>query len=218
VAYLPPTRGTRQCPVSGGVEGAEAGTLSIMVGGEERDAANASADTALRSVSHPEVYAVGDAAAVRQSYGVIHGTCQSGIPTAARAAGSIARIVKGQRTGGLGQRQTPSDVIVVDVRLEHVGQPTPRSSNNAKIRSISRGGAAAVTARTDHIDTIVAWQFIDARGQTAQRHQLGAGHVTVHVLRGLAHINHQRPGSLRRGELLHIHFPNHSFLQYGWGI
>jgi 3-hydroxyisobutyrate dehydrogenase-like beta-hydroxyacid dehydrogenase len=41
VAYLPPTRGTRQCPVSGGVEGAEAGTLSIMVGGEERDAANA---------------------------------------------------------------------------------------------------------------------------------------------------------------------------------
>jgi 2-hydroxy-3-oxopropionate reductase len=41
VAYLPPTRGTRQCPVSGGVEGAEAGTLSIMVGGEERDVADA---------------------------------------------------------------------------------------------------------------------------------------------------------------------------------
>jgi NADH:ubiquinone reductase (H+-translocating) len=32
-------------------------------------------DAALRSVSHLEIYAVGDAAAVRQSYGVMHGTC-----------------------------------------------------------------------------------------------------------------------------------------------
>jgi hypothetical protein len=41
MTYLPPTRETRQCPISGGVEGAEAGTLSIMVGGEERDVADA---------------------------------------------------------------------------------------------------------------------------------------------------------------------------------
>ena len=36
-------------------------------------------DESLRSVSHPNVYAIGDAAAIRQSYGVMHGTCQSGI-------------------------------------------------------------------------------------------------------------------------------------------
>jgi hypothetical protein len=187
------------------------------------------------------------------------------------------------RTGGLGQRQTPCDVIVVDVRLEHVGQPHTavfqrrqdpvditlrihherdrtvmhqitaitqrRGIDSHDLHHVvlaahdrptggdpgagaatdrdriapgrgqrSRGGAAAVTARTDHIDTIIAGQFIDASGQAAQRHQLGAGHVTVGVLRGLAHINHQRPASLRRGELLHIHFPDHSFLPYGWGI
>ncbi|MGW3470570.1 hypothetical protein ACWDKQ_19410 [Saccharopolyspora sp. NPDC000995] len=28
-------------------------------------------------VSHPEVYAVGDVAAIRQGYGVMHGTCQA---------------------------------------------------------------------------------------------------------------------------------------------
>ena len=54
-------------------------------------------DATLRSVSHPDVYAVGDAAAVRQNYGVIHGTCQSGIPTAAHAAASIVRELKGKQ-------------------------------------------------------------------------------------------------------------------------
>ncbi|WP_084956434.1 NAD(P)/FAD-dependent oxidoreductase [Thermoactinospora rubra] len=54
-------------------------------------------DAALRSVSHPDVYAVGDAAAIRQSYGVMHGTCQSGIPTALHAAESIARELRGRR-------------------------------------------------------------------------------------------------------------------------
>jgi NADH:ubiquinone reductase (H+-translocating) len=48
-------------------------------------------DASLRSVSHPNVYAIGDAAAVRQGYGVMHGTCQSGIPTAVHAAASIVR-------------------------------------------------------------------------------------------------------------------------------
>ncbi|MFE3450820.1 NAD(P)/FAD-dependent oxidoreductase [Nonomuraea sp. NPDC059194] len=54
-------------------------------------------DATLRSISHPEVYAVGDAAAVRQPYGIIHGTCQSGIPTGAHAAASIARQVRGKQ-------------------------------------------------------------------------------------------------------------------------
>ena len=40
-------------------------------------------DATLRSVSHPEIHAIGDAAAVRQAWGQIHGTCQSGMPTAA---------------------------------------------------------------------------------------------------------------------------------------
>jgi NADH:ubiquinone reductase (H+-translocating) len=54
-------------------------------------------DESLRSVSHPNVYAVGDAAAIRQAYGVMHGTCQSGIPTALHAAASIARELTGKR-------------------------------------------------------------------------------------------------------------------------
>jgi NADH:ubiquinone reductase (H+-translocating) len=54
-------------------------------------------DEFLRSVSHPNVYAVGDSAAIRQSYGVVHGTCQSGIPTSVHAAASIARELKGKQ-------------------------------------------------------------------------------------------------------------------------
>ncbi|MGH3676855.1 MAG: NAD(P)/FAD-dependent oxidoreductase [Mycobacterium sp.] len=54
-------------------------------------------DESLRSVSHPAVYAVGDAAAIRQSYGVMHGTCQSGIPTALHAAASIVRELNGKQ-------------------------------------------------------------------------------------------------------------------------
>ncbi|MGY0063099.1 NAD(P)/FAD-dependent oxidoreductase [Streptomyces sp. LZ34] len=54
-------------------------------------------DAALRSVSHPEVYAVGDAAAIRQGYGVMHGTCQGGMPTGVHAAVSIVRELKGKQ-------------------------------------------------------------------------------------------------------------------------
>jgi NADH dehydrogenase FAD-containing subunit len=53
-------------------------------------------DGSLRSVSHPRIFAIGDAAAIRQSYGVIHGTCQSGIPTGAFAAEEIARQLAGK--------------------------------------------------------------------------------------------------------------------------
>lgn len=54
-------------------------------------------DAVLRSVSHPEIYAIGDAAAIPQAYGVIHGTCQSGMPTAAHVAENIARQVRGRQ-------------------------------------------------------------------------------------------------------------------------
>lgn len=53
-------------------------------------------DDVLRSVSHPQVYAVGDAAAIRQRYGVLHGTCQGGMPTGVHAAMSIARELAGR--------------------------------------------------------------------------------------------------------------------------
>lgn len=54
-------------------------------------------DAALRSLSHPDVYAVGDAAAIRQGYGVMHGTCQGGMPTGVHAAVSIVRALRGKR-------------------------------------------------------------------------------------------------------------------------
>lgn len=53
-------------------------------------------DGALRSVSHPDIYAVGDAAAIRQGYGVMHGTCQGGMPTGVHAALSILRVLAGK--------------------------------------------------------------------------------------------------------------------------
>ncbi|WP_326700983.1 FAD-dependent oxidoreductase [Streptomyces sp. NBC_01754] len=53
-------------------------------------------DGALRSVSHPDVYAVGDAAAIRQGYGVMHGTCQGGMPSGVHAAVSIVRALRGK--------------------------------------------------------------------------------------------------------------------------
>jgi NADH dehydrogenase FAD-containing subunit len=53
-------------------------------------------DATLRSVSHPDVHAVGDAAAVRLAWGRIHGTCQSGLPTAQYTADTIARLLRGK--------------------------------------------------------------------------------------------------------------------------
>ncbi|WP_431958175.1 NAD(P)/FAD-dependent oxidoreductase [Nocardia lijiangensis] len=54
-------------------------------------------DRTLKSVSHPTVRAIGDAAAVRQPWGTIHGTCQSGMPTAAHTADAIAKELRGKK-------------------------------------------------------------------------------------------------------------------------
>lgn len=53
-------------------------------------------DATLRSVSHPDVYAVGDAASIRLPWGQVHGTCQSGIPSGAYVGDTIARRLRGR--------------------------------------------------------------------------------------------------------------------------
>lgn len=53
-------------------------------------------DATLRSVSHPDIHAIGDAAAVRLAWGQIHGSCQSGLPTAQYTADAIAQLVRGK--------------------------------------------------------------------------------------------------------------------------
>ncbi|MEV6364716.1 NAD(P)/FAD-dependent oxidoreductase [Nocardia asteroides] len=54
-------------------------------------------DPTLKSVSHPTIHAIGDAAAIRQAWGTVHGTCQSGLPTAAYTADTIAAELRGKR-------------------------------------------------------------------------------------------------------------------------
>jgi NADH:ubiquinone reductase (H+-translocating) len=72
--------------------------VSVLARGLETDErGRIVTDAALRSVSHPSVYAVGDAAAVRQGFGMLHGTCQSGMPTGVHAAVSIARELSGKQ-------------------------------------------------------------------------------------------------------------------------
>lgn len=77
--------------------GVRVAPLAAAAGLEVDDRGRVVTDTALRSVSHPSVYAVGDAAAVRQAFGVLHGTCQSGMPTGVHAAESIARELDGEQ-------------------------------------------------------------------------------------------------------------------------
>ncbi|GAB2836947.1 FAD-dependent oxidoreductase [Actinocorallia aurea] len=78
------TAGTRISPL------AEAAGLAV----DERG--RIVTDASLRSVSHPDVYAVGDAAAIRQTYGVMHGTCQGGMPSGVHAALSLLRNLDGK--------------------------------------------------------------------------------------------------------------------------
>ncbi|MEV4413843.1 FAD-dependent oxidoreductase [Catellatospora sp. NPDC049609] len=76
--------------------GVRVAPLAAQAGIAVDEAGRIITDADLRSVSHPEIFAVGDAAAIRQSYGVIHGTCQSGLPSAAHAAANIARRIRGR--------------------------------------------------------------------------------------------------------------------------
>lgn len=77
--------------------GTRVAPLAAAAGLEVDERGRIVTDRALRSVSHPEVYAVGDAAAIRQGYGVMHGTCQGGMPTGVHAALSIDRVLRGKQ-------------------------------------------------------------------------------------------------------------------------
>jgi len=77
--------------------GVRVSPLAATAGLQVDDRGRIVTDECLRSLSHPNVYAVGDAAAIRQSYGFMHGTCQSGIPTALHAAASLVRELNGKQ-------------------------------------------------------------------------------------------------------------------------
>ncbi|MBF9128293.1 FAD-dependent oxidoreductase [Plantactinospora sp. S1510] len=77
--------------------GTRASQLAAAAGLSVDESGRIVTDTVLRSVSHPDVYAVGDAAAIRQGYGVMHGTCQGGMPTGVHAAVAIVRALKGKK-------------------------------------------------------------------------------------------------------------------------
>ncbi|SNY23687.1 FAD-dependent oxidoreductase [Paractinoplanes atraurantiacus] len=75
----------------------QASPLAAQAGFTVDDRGRIVTDESLRSISHPHVYAVGDAAHIRQRYGVMHGTCQGGMPTGVHAAMSIARELDGKQ-------------------------------------------------------------------------------------------------------------------------
>ncbi|TRV75589.1 FAD-dependent oxidoreductase [Streptomyces sp. 130] len=119
--------------------GTRVAPLAAAAGLEVDERGRIVTDRALRSVSHPEVYAVGDAAAIRQGYGVMHGTCQGGMPTGVHAALSIDRALRGRapRPFRFGYYHTPvslgrGDAVVQFTRPD--GSP----------RRICLVGAAAV--------------------------------------------------------------------------
>lgn len=76
--------------------GVRVSPLAAAAGLEVDERGRIVTDAALRSVTRPDVYAAGDAAAVRQGFGVLHGTCQSGMPTGVHAATSLARELRGK--------------------------------------------------------------------------------------------------------------------------
>ncbi|WP_433461755.1 NAD(P)/FAD-dependent oxidoreductase [Spirillospora sp. CA-128828] len=77
--------------------GVKVPTLAADAGIDTDDRGLITVDGTLRSVSHPEVHAIGDTAAIGQAWGQIHGTCQSGMPTGAYTADAIARLLQGKK-------------------------------------------------------------------------------------------------------------------------
>ncbi|MGP3955172.1 NAD(P)/FAD-dependent oxidoreductase [Nonomuraea sp. 3N208] len=118
-------------------------------------------DSALRSVSHADVYAVGDAAAVAQPFGVLHGTCQGGIPTGLHAADSLAATLRGK---------TPKPF-----RFGYIHQP------------VSLGRKDAVIQFTRPDDSPRRW-FLTGRAATVYKETVSSSPIPTFKLlkRGLA--------------------------------
>ncbi|MFE3195972.1 NAD(P)/FAD-dependent oxidoreductase [Nocardia sp. NPDC059240] len=109
-------------------------------------------DTTLRSVSHPEIVPIGDAAAVRMPFGVLHGTCQSGMPTAAYAADSVTRRLRGK--------------TVKPFRFGYIHQP------------VSLGRKDAVIQFTKADDTPRRW-YLKGRAAVFYKEQVSGSPVPV---------------------------------------
>ncbi|MGW5112991.1 NAD(P)/FAD-dependent oxidoreductase [Nocardia sp. NPDC004123] len=112
-------------------------------------------DTTLRSVSHPEILPIGDAAAVRMPFGVLHGTCQSGMPTAAYAADSLARRLRGK--------------TVKPFRFGYIHQP------------VSLGRKDAVIQFTKADDTPRRW-YLRGRAAVVYKEQVSGSPVPVYKM------------------------------------
>ncbi|MCP2278358.1 FAD-dependent oxidoreductase [Nocardia amikacinitolerans] len=82
-------------------------------------------DATLRSVSHPEIHAIGDAALVRQAWGQLHGTCQSGVVTADHTA---AVVYKEQVSGTPPMAAKLSRYVKLPVQLSKGGRATRKTA------------------------------------------------------------------------------------------
>ncbi|WP_327745510.1 FAD-dependent oxidoreductase [Streptomyces europaeiscabiei] len=101
-------------------------------------------DATLRSVSHPEIHAIGDAAAVRLTWGQIHGTCRSGLPTAQYTADTIARLVRGKavRPFRFGYFHQPVSLGRRDAVIQFQGRrnPPPHAPQRPERRRVQGDG------------------------------------------------------------------------------
>ncbi|WP_433590871.1 NAD(P)/FAD-dependent oxidoreductase [Nocardia sp. CA-145437] len=112
-------------------------------------------DTTLRSVSHPDILPIGDAAAIRMPFGVLHGTCQSGIPTGAYTADAVARRLRGK--------------TVKPFRFGYLHQP------------VSLGRHDAVIQFTNADDTPRRW-YLKGRAAVAYKEMVSASPVPSYKL------------------------------------
>nr|WP_322984189.1 FAD-dependent oxidoreductase [Streptomyces sp. S584] len=145
--------------------GTRVSPLAAAAGLEVDERGRVVTDTTLRSTSHPEVYAVGDAAAVRQGYGVMHGTCQGGMPTGVHAAVSVLRTLRGKRPKPFrfGHYHTPASRTVTYQGVE----PADMEAELVEIN----GGPGLVLSGAGRVIATVTFDF-DEEGRIATIHNV----------------------------------------------